>query len=118
MLQCVVAMFSEDADLLPRGLFRQLIEDCRQDREQTYDLFSGLFRQMNEPERAKGGRFKDVPYFNGGLFGVIDVPEKILNEHLNYLAQAADEDWSKVQPAIFGTLFQDSMDNKRINVML
>ena len=110
MLQCVVAMFSEDADLLPRGLFRQLIEDCRQDREQTYDLFSGLFRQMNEPERAKGGRFKDVPYFNGGLFSVIDVPEKILNEHLNYLAQAADEDWSKVQPAIFGTLFQDSIE--------
>ena len=110
MLQCVVAMFSEDADLLPRGLFSQLINDCRENRDQSYDLFTGLFRQMNDPVRAKGGRFKDVPYFNGGLFSVIDVPEKIYTDQLTYLDQAAGEDWSKVQPAIFGTLFQDSMD--------
>lgn len=112
MLQCVVAMFSEDADLLPRGLFSQLIGDCRENRDQSYDLFTGLFRQMNDPARAKGGRFKDVPYFNGGLFSVIDVPEKIHTDQLTYLDQASGEDWSKVQPAIFGTLFQDSMDAK------
>ena len=112
MLQCVVAMFSEDADLLPRGMFRQLIEECRQNRDEAYDLFSGLFRQMDNAIPARAGRYKDVPYFNGGLFSVIDVPERIHNEHLTYLAQAADEDWSKVQPAIFGTLFQDSMDAK------
>jgi len=112
MLQCVVAMFSEDAGLLPSGLFTQLVKEClnAKDTELTYDLLSGLFNQMNNPVAARGGRFKEVPYFNGGLFNIVDLPEKLTNEHLNYLDSACVEDWSKVQPAIFGTLFQDSMD--------
>ena len=56
-LQCVVAMFSEDADLLPRGLFSELLDECK-GGESTYDLIGGLFRQMNTENAARGGRFK------------------------------------------------------------
>jgi type II restriction/modification system DNA methylase subunit YeeA len=108
ILQCVMAMFSEDFDLLPRGLFTELVEECRAGGS-TYDLFGALFRQMNNPEPARGGRFKGVPYFNGGLFQTVR-PIDLSPEEVELLAEAAREDWSKVQPAIFGTLFQNSMD--------
>lgn len=110
VLQCVVAMFSEDAELLPRGLFSELLDECR-GGESSYDLIGGLFRQMNNPDAARGGRFKNVRYFNGGVFQTID-PVELTPDEIALLLSASDENWSKVQPPIFGTLFQSSMDAK------
>ncbi|APW64316.1 class I SAM-dependent DNA methyltransferase [Paludisphaera borealis] len=106
-LQCVVAMFSEDAELLPRGLFSELLADCK-GGESTYDLVGGLFRQMNSEHPARGGRFKNVRYFNGGVFQTIN-PIELTPEEIDLLLDASAENWSKVQPPIFGTLFQSSM---------
>ena len=107
MLQCIVAMFSEDTDLLPRGLFTELVGECREGKS-SYDLLGGLFRQMNTEKPARGGRFKSVQYFNGGLFSVID-PIDLTPIELELLAHAANEKWSRIHPGIFGTLFQASM---------
>ena len=111
ILQIVVTMFSEDVDLLPRGLLLELLEDCR-DGGSSYDLLGTLFRQMNTPERARGGRFKNVDYFNGGLFGLIE-PIDLNGDEIALLIEAAKEDWGRMQPAIFGTLFQNSMDKEK-----
>ena len=107
ILQCVVAMFAEDADLLPNDLFVTLLDDCRQGGS-TYDLIGNLFRQMNTEDRARGGRFAAVPYFNGGIFSTVD-PVELTKPEIERLEDAAKEDWSKIQPAIFGTLFQSSL---------
>jgi SAM-dependent methyltransferase len=111
VLQTVVALFSEDVSLLPRGFVTQLIEDCISG-ESSYDLLGGLFHQMNSPAAARGGRYKDVAYFNGGIFGTVEPIDLDIDE-LELLRAAADEDWSKVQPQVFGTLFQSSMDEAR-----
>lgn len=110
-LQCVVAMFSEDAELLPRGLFSELLDDCRRGAS-SYDLIGGLFRQMNTVDAARGGRFKGVRYFNGGIFKEV-FPVELEPEEIELLLNASSEDWSKVQPPIFGTLFQSSMGKER-----
>ncbi len=115
ILQLVVAMFAEDIDLLPAGTITSLVRDCREQGQSAYDLFGGLFRQMNDPIPACGGRFQGVPYFNGGLFAETQPVE--LNEHeLRLIGDeedgAASKNWSKVNPAIFGTLFQQSMDSR------
>ena len=107
MLQCIVAMFADDTDLLPRGLFTELVGECREGKS-SYDLLGGLFHQMNTEKPARGGRFKSVQYFNGGLFEVVD-PIDLTGIELELLAHAANEDWSKIHPGIFGTLFQASM---------
>ena len=65
ILQCVTAMFAEDIGLLPHHIFTHLIHDCVSGAS-SYDLLGGLFRQMNEEQPAKGGRYTQVPYFNGG----------------------------------------------------
>ena len=107
VLQCVVAMFAEDFDLLPNGVFTGLVEECRGGAS-TYDVLGGLFRQMGDPSPARGGRFKNVEYFNGGIFETVD-PIDLNPDEIDLLAEAAYEDWGRVQPQIFGTLFQNSM---------
>ena len=108
ILQCVVALFAEDFELLPRGIFLQVLHEC-QTGGSAYDLIGGLFRQMNSREPARGGRYKEVPYFNGGLFSAIE-PVELADFDVHLLAEASAEDWAKVNPAVFGTLFQASMD--------
>lgn len=115
ILQLVVAMFAEDIDMLPAGTITSLVRDCVENGQNSYDMFGGLFRQMNDPKPAKGGRFQGVPYFNGGLFAEIQPVE--LNEYElgligNEETGAANKNWAKVNPGIFGTLFQHSMDAK------
>lgn len=112
LLQCVMAMFAEDFELIPRGFFTELADDARAGRGSSYDLFGGLFRQMNTPTRARGGRFAPIPYFNGGLFSVVD-PIDLTRDELHLLHRAAlENNWARIQPQIFGVLFQSSMGNK------
>ena len=112
LLQCVMAMFAEDFELIPRGFFTELADEARQERGSSYDLFGGLFRQMNTPERARGGRFAAIPYFNGGLFRAVD-PIELTRDELHLLYHAAlENNWARIQPQIFGVLFQSSMDKK------
>src|SRR5271165_6926392 len=110
ILQCLVAMVSEDVGLLPNGMFLELLEEC-DSAAKSYDLIGNLFEQMNTERSPQGGRYKDVPYFNGGLFEEIE-PVELTSGEVLLLMQAADEDWGKVQPAVFGSLFQSSMDQK------
>lgn len=109
ILQCVVALFAEDIDLLPRGLFTEFLSECQTNRVSSYDLIGGLFRQMGTQRPApKDSRYRDVPYFNGGIFSTIE-PIHLTRSEIDLLLEAAAERWSKVEPAIFGTLFESSM---------
>lgn len=113
VLQAVVAMFAEDIDMMPAGTTIKLVQDCLEHGQNSYDMFGGLFNQMNSKKGAQGGRFKGIPYFNGGLFSIID-PVELNNEELELLGKkdegAAWQNWAKINPAIFGTIFQQSMD--------
>jgi hypothetical protein len=68
---------------------------------------------MNNPKAASAGRYVGVRYFNGGLFSTVD-PIELTKSEMKLLGDdeegAALKNWAKVNPAIFGTLFQDSMD--------
>ncbi len=113
-LQLVIAMFAEDIDLLPASTVTTLVRECLENGQSSHDLLNGLFRQMNSPTPVKHGRYKGVPYFNGGLFS------KTVDTELNaYELEliggengAASELWTKVNPAIYGTLFEQSMGAK------
>ncbi len=110
-LQCLVALFAEDAGLFPtQGFFLDVIEDCK-NGQSTFDLFTLLFERMNSKEPVVGGRFKDVKYFDGGIFSKIN-PIELNKEELDLLSDASKHDWSKVQPSIFGNIFEDSLDAK------
>lgn len=108
-LQCVVAMFAEDADLLPDLLFSRLVKECLDTKASSYDLIGGLFREMNTPNRTPAGRYKDVEYFNGGIFQTTYSLE-LTEYELNCLWGAANYEWSHVNPVIFGSIFEAGME--------
>ena len=112
VLQIVVSMFAAGIDLLPLGMIKSLVDECLESGQSSYDLFGALFRQMNSPTPASGGRFKGVRYFNGGLFASVE-PIDLFKSELELLGGkdgAATKDWSQINPVIFGTLFQHSME--------
>lgn len=75
VLQCVMAMFSEDIGLLPRHTFTEALTEAN-DGVAAYDLIGALFREMNTPGTTAGGRYKGTRYFNGGLFSEVTPDRK------------------------------------------
>ncbi|MGD1909221.1 MAG: type IIL restriction-modification enzyme MmeI, partial [Leptolyngbyaceae cyanobacterium] len=108
LLQCVLAMFAEDRQLLPRNLFVQSVQDCLAG-ESSYDVIGGLFREMNTAGVTPAGRYEGVDYFNGGLFSQIH-PLELTRQELTFLEVSALQNWSQVRPAIFGNIFESAID--------
>jgi type II restriction/modification system DNA methylase subunit YeeA len=108
ILQALMAMFSEDIGLLPRHFFTQAIDDSLEGAS-PYDLVFGLFREMNAEGTTPAGRFAGTPHFNGGLFQEI-TPFELHREEIELLHDACQENWAEVRPAIFGTLFEQSLE--------
>jgi type II restriction/modification system DNA methylase subunit YeeA len=108
ILQSLVALFSEDIGLLEPYMFTRLLDEC-DGPQKSYDLLGQLFVEMNTPGTTPGGRLKGVDYFNGGLFAQ---PARIelYPDEIAQLRKAAEANWSKVRPEIFGTLFEHSVD--------
>ena len=107
LMKLVFCLFAEDVGLLPEGLFAEMISASVRTPERFPDRARSLFRAMAEP----GGEvnWKPIRHFNGGLFAD-DIALALTREELRILAQAAKLDWGSVEPAVFGTLFERSLD--------
>jgi len=92
---------------MERYFVTRLLEEM--DEKTSFDLIGGLFRAMNNPSGNAGGRFKGVPYFNGGVFSE-PAEIELTGPEIVLLRECAAADWSKVQPEIFGTVFEQTLD--------
>jgi len=100
-------MFAEDAGLLPPGLLRRLTAASQTDSAVFTEGLAELFAKMSD----HGGLFgaERIQWFNGGLFdGGHVLP--LLPEEIGLVDQVSRLDWSQVEPAIFGTLFERGLD--------
>jgi type II restriction/modification system DNA methylase subunit YeeA len=106
LVQLLFCLFAEDVGLLPRGLFGRTLAGASKLPERFTQQITMLLEAMRD-----GGFFGADPiaHFNGGLFATID-PIPLTVGELTELAQAAKLDWGNVEPAIFGTLFERSLD--------
>ncbi|MFN8629184.1 MAG: type IIL restriction-modification enzyme MmeI [Chloroflexota bacterium] len=100
-------LFAEDTSVLPRGLLGRLMEATEADPDTFEEQLSALFSHIS----AKGGFFgaERVPWINGSLFTDGDVL-KLTKAEIKLLIQAGMLDWSKLEPSIFGTLFERGLD--------
>ena len=113
LMKCMFCLFAEDVGLLPKDLFKTLLERGRRAPQRLTGLLRDLFAKM-----SSGGDFgaDEIAYFNGGLFdetGALELTEA----EITSMHAAAEQDWSAVEPAIFGTLFERSLDpSKRAQI--
>lgn len=101
-------LFAEDAGLLPAGILRDLATGTRKQPDVFGTQLRELFGRMS---KAPGGFFGThrIEWFNGGLFDDDDtLPLK--EEQVEVISEVARLDWSQVEPAIFGTLFERGLD--------
>jgi type II restriction/modification system DNA methylase subunit YeeA len=106
----IFCMFAEDAGLLPNKLFSRMMQAVEKQPEAASGQMRDLFAKMH-----KGGFFGEhkIDWFNGGLFDGEDVlPLEVVD--LKEISKTADEhDWSEIDPAIFGTLFEQALKATR-----
>ncbi|WP_309720293.1 DNA methyltransferase [Armatimonas sp.] len=106
LIRLLFCLFAEDVKLLPEGLFTKLVSNFQKEPATFQQSLGQLFASM-----AKGGTFgfDKIKHFNGGLFDSDDTLPLIKSE-LATLAKAAALDWGSIEPSIFGTLFERSLD--------
>src|SRR5690606_16088388 len=101
-----------DADLLPRGQFTALLEECLEGPDSFAPLLRDLWKRMDEPlyeDRFFSGFKTHLRYFNGGLFHDARA-FPMTREEIGELLAASRHDWRYVEPAIFGTLVEQALD--------
>ena len=106
LMKLMFCMFGENTGLLPPGLFRKLLDTAKANSAMLPRLLQTLFAAM-----AHGGTFGSdvIAWFNGGLFADADVIP-LTQAEINTLANIATYDWASVEPSIFGTLFERTLD--------
>ena len=104
--QLVFCLYSEDAGLLPEGLFTRIVAQHYRDPATFDRAIRSLFAQM-----ATGGfsGADEIAHFNGDLFNVVDTVE-LSTVALQRLGEACDRNWRDIEPSIFGTLFERALD--------
>jgi len=111
MVRTLFCLFADRAGIFQTGIFRDLIE--KRTAEDGGDLgawITRLHRVLATPEAQRQHSLDEslapFPYVNGRLFDdPVEQPDTSA-EMRNALLECCKVDWSRVSPAIFGSLFQ------------
>jgi hypothetical protein len=104
--QILFCLFAQDSRLFEERLFEKFLRQAKRSPTQAEGLLRGLFQHM-----AHGGIYglDRVDWFNGSLFDD-DVVLPLEGNDLVLLEKVAALNWSAIEPAIFGTLFERGLD--------
>jgi hypothetical protein len=114
LVRVLFCLFSEDTGIFDPNAFTEYIEN--QTRPDGSDLgmnLARLFQVLDTPreQRQKNldERLLGMPYVNGGLFSET-LPLADMNAEMrDALVRCTGFDWSRISPAVFGSLFQSIM---------
>src|SRR3989338_9022782 len=111
---CVVA---EDTDIFDRNsLRRYLDENTKPDGSDIGAHLGLIFDVLNTPENKRQSTMPDalkaLPYVNGGMFAQ-PLPAVFGTRPIrDTLMKCVEFNWSRISPAIFGSMFQSVMNEK------
>ena len=111
LTRLLLLMFADDTGMWEKGLFSEFIETRTQpDGSDLGAQLAMLFQVLDKAEIARPATMDELllrfPYVNGHLFADrIDIPsfDKRMRDEL---VRCTQFDWSKISPAVFGSLFQ------------
>ena len=118
LVRILFCLFADDTGIFPKGHFQYFIET--RTRKDGFDLGSQIrqiFEILNTSEDKRQKNLDEdlniFPYVNGKLFEE-DLPTPSFDISMRgNLIQCCLFDWSKISPAIFGSLFQSVMDQEK-----
>lgn len=115
LVRILFLLFSEDTTIFNKQQFQDYIEQrTNEDGSDLAAKLQELFQVLNTPKES---RFKnldeqlaDFPYVNGKLFEEILPMASFDSKMRQALLDCCYIDWSKISPAIFGSMFQSVMN--------
>ena len=108
IMRLLFCLFADSVGLLPDNIFRKMIAADRQEPRKFVRKLKNLFRAMAVGDDSG---LISIHHFNGGLFRADDdTVFDLSHEDMGILQKAAQLDWGRVEPAIFGTLFERILD--------
>lgn len=117
LVRLLFCLFADDTGIFPRQAFHDLIDQRTSKDGADLGLWIGrLFQVLNTPPEARqktlDEQLAELPYVNGKLFEEM-LPLADFNSTMRgLLLDASTLDWSRISPAIFGSMFQSVMDAK------
>ena len=117
LVRILFCLFAEDTTIFEKQQLQEYIENrTAEDGSDLASKLQELFQVLNTP---KDKRFKnldeqlnDFPYVNGKLFEEILPMASFDSKMRQALLDCCYIDWSKISPAIFGSMFQSVMNPK------
>ncbi len=115
LVRLLFCLFADDTGLFGQNgqFLNLLINHTQVDGSDLHGVLSALFDTLNRPEDKRPKNLPEhltaFPYINGALFQD-GLGQCYFDEAARLtLIECAQQDWSKISPAIFGSLFQAIM---------
>ena len=117
LVRILFCLFAEDTSIFERQIFQDFIEQrTHEDGSDLGARLAHLFQVLNTPPEKRGKNLDDqlaaFPYVNGKLFGETLLIPDCNRAMREALLNCSALDWSRISPAIFGSLFQSVMDSR------
>ena len=117
LVRLLFCLFADDTGIFPRQSFHDLIVQRTSEDGADLGMWIGRIFQVLDtaPEKRQttlDEQLAELPWVNGKLFEEI-LPLADFNAQMRaLLLDASTLDWSRISPAIFGSMFQSVMDDK------
>lgn len=117
LVRILFCLFAEDTTIFNKQQFQDYVENrTAEDGSDLASKIQELFQVLNTPieKRFKNldEQLNDFPYVNGKLFEEILPMASFDSKMRQALLDCCYIDWSKISPAIFGSMFQSVMNPK------
>ncbi|MEH0734126.1 class I SAM-dependent DNA methyltransferase [Vibrio alginolyticus] len=117
LTRLLFCLFAEDTGIFPKkSQFTSAIKSMTsEDGSDLEQFLSDLFVVLNSPEGSDPRdrlpqHLTDFPYVNGGLFESDEPIPELGKKGRRILIECGLEDWSAINPDIFGSMFQAVID--------
>ena len=117
LVRLLFLLFAEDTAIFDKRTFTEFIENkTNEDGSDIGSRLTELFQVLNTSfeKRLKNldESLASFPYVNGKLFAEFLPIPSFDSKMRNALLECCNLDWSRISPAIFGSLFQSIMDKE------
>jgi hypothetical protein len=117
LVRLLFCLFAEDTSIFERRQFHEYLEKRTSDDGSDIGMhLAQLFQVLNTPDehrqKSLDEQLADFPYVNGKLFAEVLPLASFDRKMREALLDCCALDWSRISPAIFGSLFQSVMNEQ------
>ncbi len=119
LTRLLFCFYAEDTGIFTENQLITAVKNTTDKNGSDLDVFfTQLFRVLNLPSdaterQALPSHLASFPYVNGGLFAIDEWVPKLTGKARRMIIEAGSLEWDKINPDIFGSMFQAVIDPKQ-----